>query len=86
MDEIKPKFQCPDCHRGVLNRSAERCLFCGAALPEGMRLNTEEIAERETATEKARDKLRREWTQPHSPSKSSDWVGLGDAVDLLGDL
>lgn len=86
MDDMKPKFQCPGCHRGVLSRSAERCLFCGALLPASVRLSADEIAARETADEKAREKARREGAQPHPQSESGSLDGLGNAIDLFGDL
>jgi hypothetical protein len=86
MDDIKPKFLCPSCHRGVLNRSAERCLFCGAKLPAGVRLSLEEISARETADERAGEKQRQDRVQPHSPSQSGSLDGFSDAIDLFGDL
>lgn len=86
MEDIKPKFQCPTCHRGVLSRNAERCLFCGAKLPVDVRLSAEEIAAREAVDETAREKARREWVQPYPPSQNGVLDGLGDAIDLLGDL
>lgn len=86
MDDIKPKFQCLSCHRGVLNRAAERCLFCGAILPADVRLSADEIAAREEADEIAREKERRERVQQLPLSKSNNLDGWSDAIDLLGDL
>jgi len=85
MDEIKSKFQCASCHRGILNRSAERCLFCGELLPAGVRLSGDKIAAREAAAENLREEQRRQWVQPE-PQSQSRLDGLGDAIDLLGDL
>jgi len=86
MDDIKSHFQCTSCRRGVLSRSAEKCLFCGAVLPTEVRLSSQEIATRESMDELTREKSRREWIQPHPESKSKDLDGLGDAIDWLGDF
>ena len=45
--DIQPRFRCVACHRGVLNRSVPRCLYCGADLPAQARLAPEVIAQRD---------------------------------------
>lgn len=84
MDDIKPKFQCTNCHRGVLSRSAERCLFCGAMLPVSVRLSPEELARRATDDKAVRERERRDWVQPQPQPGKLD--GVGDILDLFGDF
>jgi transcription elongation factor Elf1 len=37
------KYECPACQREIYSRKRRTCEFCGAELPEEMRLSTEEI-------------------------------------------
>ncbi len=94
MKDIEPKFRCAVCTRGVLNRSAARCLYCGADLPPEVRLAPEAITQREAGharLEAARARLARQAPQPAdgggiSPMDVIDGIGAGaDIVDMLGD-
>jgi hypothetical protein len=88
IDDIKPKFQCSNCHRGVLNRSAECCLFCGAKLSAGVRLSEVEIGAREKADAEERERQRRQCgpPRPQTASRSDHVDGIGDTIDFLGGL
>ncbi len=47
MSKLLPRpsqYECPACHREIYSRKRKTCEFCGAELPEEMRLSTEEIA------------------------------------------
>ena len=37
-------MNCPHCHRLLYSRQHPRCGYCGGALPEGIRLEDDEIA------------------------------------------
>lgn len=50
-----PKYQCPDCRRGVLNRRVNHCLYCGAQLPASVLASPTEIAAAEASAERARN-------------------------------
>ena len=94
MKGIEPKLRCAVCTRGVLNRSAARCLYCGAELPPEVRLAPEAIAQREAGharMEVVRARLARRPPQQAdgggiSPVDAIDGIGVGaDIVDMLGD-
>ena len=78
--EIPPKYQCPSCHRGVLNRAADCCLYCGAKLPASVRLDAKEIA--------ARNEQQRREAERHGPGvpASGDSVTdlMSNGIDLAG--
>jgi hypothetical protein len=39
-----PKYQCPECRRGVLNRRVSHCLYCGAQLPASVLASPADVA------------------------------------------
>jgi len=46
MSTLQPqpgKYQCPACQREIYSRKRQTCEFCGAELPEEMRLSEEEV-------------------------------------------
>jgi hypothetical protein len=100
--DIQPRFLCVACHRGVLNRSVPRCLYCGADLPAEARLAPEVIAQRDAEharLEAARKRLARA-APAHAGTEEmyslnvidgiaagADLAGLaGDAISGIGDL
>ena len=60
--KIPSKYHCPACEREIYTRRRKTCEFCGAALPEEVRLSPEEIAavDQEIAEIHARRELARE--------------------------
>jgi hypothetical protein len=52
MSDISPKYRCAECRRGVLNRAAPHCLYCGAALPSSVRLGEADTNERKAGDER----------------------------------
>jgi len=94
MTGIAPKFRCAVCERGVLNRAVARCLYCGANLPEEVRLSPEAIARRDAEHARKEAELAHlKLLPPAQPERQSnsvldviDGVSAGlDVVDLLGD-
>ncbi len=102
MKDIEPKFRCAACNRGVLNRSVARCLYCGANLPEEVKLAPELIAQRE-AEHARREEIRARLTLRSPVQAESSRINpldvidgveagidvialLGDGISALGDL
>jgi len=94
MKELGPKFRCTACERGVLNRAVSRCLYCGADLPEEVKLSPEVIARRDAEHARKEAELAHlKLLPPAQPERQRnsvldviDGVSAGaDLVDLLGD-
>ncbi len=79
------QYACPSCKRAILNRKIDRCLYCGATLPEDLLFSKQQIEKMEEQTRASEEQQKRN----KSPKVGSD-VGLGsdwiDAVDLANDL
>lgn len=94
MKETGPKFRCAVCERGVLNRAVQRCLYCGADLPEEVRLAPEVIARRDVEHARKEAELAHLRLLPPAqpePQRGNfldvvDGISAGaDLMDLLGD-
>jgi len=61
---------CPSCGKTIFNKRYPKCEFCGAALPEGLALTTEQ---RNAIITKERDEADRAWLAARSarPSQRS---------------
>ncbi|XLZ70483.1 hypothetical protein ABT364_00525 [Massilia sp. SR12] len=75
MKDVAPKFRCAVCARGVLNRAVARCLYCGADLPEEVRLAPEVVAQREANL--ARAEAARARLAQVAPQQPLDGAGTG---------
>lgn len=84
MSEVTPRYTCPDCGRGILNRRITRCLYCGATLPQNVLLSKEQIAELDRQKE---EKKRRPETSSQNDGSSIDSaLDLGDVIDVAIDI
>lgn len=54
MIDPAPKYCCPECRRGVLNRRVKHCLYCGAQLPASVLATPAQIAEGDASAERER--------------------------------
>ena len=83
--ELRPKYECPSCERAVLNRKINKCLYCGAELPEALLFTTEEIA-----TMDAKNRINQEQRIRHQSSHFGISTGSGfdlsDAIDIASDV
>ena len=83
--ELRPKYECPSCERAVLNRKINKCLYCGAELPEALLFTKEEIAAMD-----AKDRNNQEQKNRHLSSHFGSGAGsgfdLGDAIDIASDV
>jgi hypothetical protein len=93
MNEVGPMFRCAVCNRGVLNRAVAHCLYCGADLPEEVRLAPEAIARRDAEHARKEAELAHlKLVPPVQPERSKvldviDGVSAGvEVFGLLGDL
>ncbi|WP_374582434.1 hypothetical protein [Pseudoduganella sp.] len=77
MKEVKPKFSCAACKRGVLNRAVARCLYCGADLPPEARLAPEVIARREARLARAEAARARLAAAPPPAPTPVEGAGIG---------
>lgn len=86
MTDVAPKYQCPDCRRGVLNRRVKHCLYCGAQLPAHVLASEQEIAAAEISAERERKTY--ELSAPVKAPQQGTWDlnGASDIGNLLGDL
>lgn len=75
MRDVAPKFRCAVCRRGVLNRAVARCLYCGADLPQEVRLAPELVAQREANLARA-EAARARLAQP-APQQAAEGTGIG---------
>ncbi|MGZ3255073.1 MAG: hypothetical protein ACXU7D_12285 [Burkholderiaceae bacterium] len=78
------KYECPKCERAILNRKIDKCLYCGAALPQNLLFSKEQI---EKMAEQ--DRVNKEQTnnRPMSGGYSADnGFDLSDAIDIASDL
>ncbi|MYN04417.1 hypothetical protein GTP41_20205 [Pseudoduganella sp. DS3] len=75
MRDVTPKFRCAVCRRGVLNRAVARCLYCGADLPQEVRLAPELVAQREANLARA-EAARARLAQP-APQQAAEGTGIG---------
>ena len=64
-------FQCPKCKRKIYNRRRTTCEFCGAALPDSVRLSP--------VQEKFLDEVRAEEIRQHKNFMAQEFPGAGDA-------
>ncbi len=94
MTEVAPKFRCAVCNRGVLNRAVSRCLYCGADLPQDVRLPPGVIARCDAEHARKEAELAHLKLMPPVRPESNrngvldvvDGVSAGaDLIDLLGD-
>ena len=86
MTDVAPKYQCPDCRRGVLNRRVKHCLYCGAQLPAHILASEQEIAAAETSA--VRERKTYDLSAP-AQAPEPIMTKLGDVAEigsLLGDL
>jgi hypothetical protein len=40
--KVGTQYRCPTCHREIYSRRRRKCEFCGAGLPQAVRLSSEE--------------------------------------------
>lgn len=70
MDEVRLRYRCPACNRGILNRKIGRCLYCGATLPPELLLSQEQVAELERQKQELEENKDR--ANPHRADDGSN--------------
>jgi hypothetical protein len=96
MDIDVAVFQCPSCKRGIVNRRAQICVLCGAAIPDSLRFSPDEIAALDRAGLRSPEQGRQVRAEPGStplPQSSSENLStfeklgmLIDVIDILTDV
>ncbi|MFL6657462.1 MAG: hypothetical protein ACJ8GW_05280 [Massilia sp.] len=89
--EIRSRFVCPICDRGILNRKINKCLYCGAALPSELLFSSEKIAAmdaqmRADEEERARNRKVGPGTSDLGTGGGLDVVDVVNGIDLLSDI
>jgi hypothetical protein len=76
---VPGKFHCPACRREVYTRRRKTCEFCGAELPEAVRLSPEEIdwVDDEIEVMRQRRERDREKAEEERRKNDSGSAGLG---------
>lgn len=82
MEEATSRYCCPECDRAILNRKIAKCLYCGAALPAGLLLSAEAIAELNRQQQAFEAQHKQTTSTPASDSSGSNW-NVGDAIDVI---
>ena len=77
--------RCPSCSKGLLSRIAKTCSWCGAEIPDELRLTEEEIKEIDKEHADARRALG-EQRERNQPKKKALIHGIADIAGLLADL
>jgi hypothetical protein len=88
--EIRSKYVCPICDRGILNRKINKCLYCGAALPPELLFSSEKIAAMDAQTRADDEERSRNRRAGPSVSDIGGDSGGGfdvvDSIDILSDI
>ncbi|QAU33426.1 hypothetical protein [Janthinobacterium sp. 17J80-10] len=85
MEEVRFRYRCPACDKGILNRKIDRCLYCGATLPPELLLSKEIVAELDRQQQDLEEKRNRE-KSPKIDESSDSGFGLGDIIEIASDI
>ena len=53
----EPEFKCPNCARPLVSRRVDKCSYCGAALPENLKLTSDQQAFLDAEEKKLKDRV-----------------------------
>ena len=74
-DPAKTRYCCPACDRDIVNRAADKCLYCGASIPPELQFTEQEIEDNEKAlAEKIRDYEKRKRRDKHGDGGDLGWL------------
>jgi hypothetical protein len=80
--DIDPKYKCPSCERAILNRKIDKCLYCGASLPESLLFSQSEIERLDSQQRTFEEQQKRERITPTGGTAPSgaELDGLTDTI------
>ena len=89
-ESIKTSYDCPDCDRPILNRKFNKCLYCGATIPEELLFTDLEIQEKQARYQKQIENYEKERNRYRNTKSSqslfgSDFSHFLDIGDFDGD-
>jgi hypothetical protein len=85
MEEIQSKYQCPACDRSILNRKIDRCLYCGATLPQELLFSAEKIAALDKEAHKQEER-RKQNPAPQTIEQSEFLSNSIDTIEIISDI
>ncbi|MDO8729017.1 MAG: hypothetical protein Q7K26_03975 [bacterium] len=88
MEVIRSKFQCPACDRSILNRKIDRCLYCGATLPQELLFSPEKIVALDEEARKQEERRKHHPTPQtvEQPGFLSSAIVTIDTIDIISDI
>jgi hypothetical protein len=74
-------LKCPACEGTILDRGAERCIYCGVMIPPELLLPAEELVRTEKQEEKRTGDV-----PPQSDDQSDVVEDVIDVIDIISDI
>jgi hypothetical protein len=87
MQADTPRYRCPSCSRGVLNRRVSHCLFCGAQLSAADLAGPGEIVRMDEQAARERATVDLSAPPPEPDRDLVDKVETTiDVIEIIGDI